>query len=220
MKRRSTFQSKRAQIRIRRLLALLKGAEKPLPSVTIAEKLHCDTSLVTEYIRHLKKEPRLVRIADYDVVNGTKRALYALGAEADAPMTRQSNGERYALVKNDPARRQRRNELARKRAKEKRAALKPDQRQRDRRVYDPPLEQQIPSLLEKMPGYTTEQIAQRLNANERAVQRVVQRLRKAGTVQRAANSTMKAHQWELPHRPMAAVPRIRKPQGVFAALGL
>jgi predicted transcriptional regulator len=215
MIRNTTFQSKRAQIRIERLLALLAG--QTLPASTIAEKLYCDQSMATEYLRHLRSEPnRRVRIAGYDVINGTKRPLYGLGSEPDAPMTRKTNVERHAAVRADPARLERRRELSRQSYSRRRAQIP---RQRDRRVYDPPLPDQVLALLGKMPGYTTEQIAQRLDANQRAVQLVVQKLRREGKVRRAEASTMKAYQWETPGRPMAAVPKVPR-QTIFAALGI
>jgi len=215
MKRNTTFQSKRAEIRIKRLLALLEG--RTLPASDLAEKLHCDQSLVTEYLRHLREEPnRRVRIAGHDVVNGTKRPLYGIGGEPDEPMTRKTNQERYADVVADPKRLERRREICRETYARRRAKTP---RQRDRRTYDPPLPDQVLGLLGKMPGYTTEQIAQRLDANERAVQLVVQRLRREGKVRRAEASTMKAYQWETPDRPMAAVPRVAR-QTIFAALGI
>jgi hypothetical protein len=92
-------------------------------------------------------------------------------------------------------------------------------RQRDRRTYDPPLPQQVLALVEKMPGYTTEQIAYRLDANLRAVITAVRSLAKEGEIQRAKNSTMKAYQWEAPARPMARVPKVAR-QSIFGALGL
>lgn len=215
MKRNTTFQSKRAQIRIGRLLALLDG--RMLPASDLAAHLYCDQSLVTEYLRHLREEPnRRVRIAGYDVVNGTKRPLYGLGSKPDAPMTRKTNKERHAAVKSDPKRLERRREVCRESYWRRREKIP---RQRDRRVYDPPLPDQVLGLLGKMPGYTTEQIAQRLDANQRAVQLVVQRLRREGKVQRAAASTMKAYQWEIPGRPMSAVPKVSR-QTIFAALGI
>jgi hypothetical protein len=196
------------------MLELLKG--QTLPASAIAKKLYCDQSLVTEYLRHLRAAPRRVRIADYEVVNGTKRPLYGLGSEPDAPMTRKTNKERHAAVRADPKRLERRREVCRE-AYARRRAKTP--RQRDRRTYDPPLPDQVLDLLGKMPGYTTEQIAQRLEANQRAVQLVVQRLRREGKVQRAEAGTMKAYQWETPNRPMTAVPKFA-PQTIFAALGI
>ena len=215
MKRNTTFQSKRAQRRIERLLELLVGQN--LPACTLAEKLHCDQSMVTEYLRYLREEPnRRVRVAGHDVVNGTKRPLYGLGSEPDAPMTRKTNKERHAAVKSDPVRLERRREVCRESYWRRRAKTP---RQRDRRVYDPPLPEQVLGLLGKMPGYTTEQIAQRLDANQRAVQLVVQRLRLEGKVRRAEASTTKAYQWETPERPMTPVPKVLR-QTIFAALGI
>jgi DNA-binding MarR family transcriptional regulator len=216
--RRSTFQSKRAQIRIKRLLALLE--DRTLSSSEIAKKLYCDQSLVTEYLRHLRTGPsRRARIADYEVVNGTKRALYGLGSEPDAPLTRQTNQERYAKVQADPVKYERHLTKARDLHRRKRATVPPEQRQRDRRIYEPPLPVQVVDLLKRMPGCTNEQIADRLQANERAVQRVTQRLSKTGAIQRAKASTMKKWQWETPDRPMAFVPRVAR-QTIFAALGI
>lgn len=215
MIRRTTFKSKRAQIRIERLLALLEG--RMLPSVTIAELLHCDQSLATEYIRHLKAEPRRVRVAGHETVNGVKRALYGLGDGPDEPMTRQTNQERYAKVQADPVKYERHLTKARDLHRRKRAAVPLERRQRDRRVYDPPLEVQVLELIKRMPGYTNEQIANRLPANERAVQRVTRRLKNAGAIQRAKASTMKTWQWEVPERPMTATPRVA-PQPWFASL--
>jgi biotin operon repressor len=214
MKRNTTFQSKRAQIRIERLLALL--AEGNMSSAALAGKLYCHQTLVAEYIRYLRREPRRVRIADYEIINGTKIRLYGLGDAPDTPMRQMTNSERHARLKADPER------LKRCRQRERQAyahwrAQTP--RQRDRRVYNPPLEDQVLGLLGKMPGYTTEQIAQRLDANQRAVQLVVQRLRREGKVRRAVASTMKMYQWEIPERPMAAVPKVA-PQSIFAALGI
>ena len=215
MKRNPTYQSKRARIRIERLLGLLDG--QTLSARDLAARLYCDQSLVTEYLRYLRQEPnRRVRIAGHDVVNGTKRPLYGLGSEPDEPMTRKTNQERHAAVRNDPKRLERRRELCRE-SYQRRRERPP--RQRDRRVYDPPLPVQVLGLLERMPGYTTEQIAQRLEANQRAVQLVVQRLRREGKVLRAEASTMKAYQWEIPSRPMTAVPKVA-PQSIFAALGI
>lgn len=214
--RKSTFQSKRAQIRIKRLLALLEG--QTLPASTIAEKLHCDRSLVTEYLRHLRAEPnRRARITGYDVVNGTRRPFYGLGIEPDAPMTRQTNQERYAKVQADPVKYELHLTKARDLHRIKRAAVPPELRQRDRRIYEPPLEVQIVDLLSRMPGCTNKQIASRLEANERAVQLVTRRLSKAGEIQRAKVSTMKKWQWEVPDRPMTPVPKV-KAQSWFGAL--
>jgi hypothetical protein len=215
MIRRATFKSNRAQIRIARLLVLLEGCM--LPSAALAELLHCDQSLATEYLRHLRAAPRRVRVAGYETVNGVKRALYGLGDAPDEPMTRMTGRERYAKVQADPEKYELHLTKARDLHRRKRAAVPPEQRQRDRRIYDPPLEIQIVDLLNRMPGCTNEQIASRLDANQRAVQRVTQRLSKAGAIQRAKASTMKKWQWEVPDRPMTATPRVT-PQPWFAAL--
>jgi hypothetical protein len=214
--RNCTFQSERAKRRIDRILAALDG--QMLPASALAAKVYCDQSLVTEYLRYLRAEPdRRARIAGYDIINGTRRPLYGLGSEPDAPMTRQTNQERYARVQADPEKYERHLTKARERHQRIRAAVPAEQRQRDRRTYDPPLEIQIVDLLGRMPGCTNEQIADRLQANQRAVQRVTQRLRKSGEIQRAKATTMKTWQWEVPERPMTATPRV-KPQPWFAAL--
>lgn len=215
MRHQSTFKTYRAQIRIERLLAHLEG--RMLPASTLAELMHCDQSLVTEYLRYLRSEPRRVRIAGSEIVNGVRRVLYGLGSEPDVPMPRMTNKERYARLQSDHEKYERHLAATRDLRRRKRAAVPPEQRQRDRRTYDPPLDVQIVDLLTRMPGCTTEQVANRLEANERAVQRAMQQLSKAGTIQRAKGSTMKKWQWELPDRPMTPTPRI-KPQKWFSVL--
>jgi hypothetical protein len=217
VKRNVTFQSKRAQLRIIRLLELL--ADGMLPARTLAEKLHCDQSGVTEYLRYLGAEPRRVRVAGYEVVNGTKRRLYGLGAEPDEPMTAKTNQERYAAVLADPVRLQRTRELSRARHRQRRDAVPLEHRKRNRLRMDQSLEPRILSILAECPGYTVDQLAAKMSAGERSTRTAVEKLRAAGTIQRSANAKGKKHRYETPGKPMPA-PLITKPQGAFAALGI
>lgn len=217
MRRNTTFQSKRAQIRIARILNLLEG--QMLSSQALAENLHCHQSGVTDYIKHLKSTtPRQVRIADYEVVNGCKRALYALGSEPDAPMTTQTNQEKWAKVKAKPEVYAKSLESRRKSAARIRAT-KP--KLRDRRNYDPPLPVQVNELVVKKAGYTIPEIAVMLDASERAVIRAVNQLREQGLVRRAKNGMSKKFRWESPANPLPKfVEQPIQKQGIFSALGL
>ena len=220
-KRNVTFTSARAQIRIERILAALAGG--PMSTTELSSAVHLDRSAITDYLAHLMKEPRRVRIAEYRTVrgpkNGNRQPVYALGAEPDAPRERMSNVERWERVKADPQAYA--NSLASRREHHRRAraAVPPELRQRDRRVYDPPLEQQIPELLAQVPGYTTRQLAAKLDANLKSTITALGKLRKAGAVRRAETGTLKEYQWEVPARPLPA-PIITKSQGIFAALGV
>lgn len=221
MIRNATFTSARAGLRIARIIEVL--AQGPMTTIAIADAIHCDRSAVTEYLRHLmSQEPRQVRIADYETIsgecNGSKRPLYALGAEPDAPLTKQSNQEKWAKVRADPEKYEASLKSRRESARRTRAK-KAEVHQRDRRVYDPPLPQQVAELVESMPGYTTPQIAEKLGANERAVIRVIAKLRTAGAIRRAEHWRTKEYRWETPINPMPA-PVVAKQQGIFAALGL
>lgn len=215
MKRNVTFQSARAQLRIARLLELL--ADGMLPARALAEKLHCDQSGVTEYLRHLGAEPRRVRVAGYEVVNGTKRRLYGLGAEPDEPMTAKTNKERYAAVLADPVRLQRTRELSRARHRQRRDAVPLEQRKRNRLRMDQALEPRILAILAECPGYTVDQLAAKMSVGERSTRTAVEKLRAAGSIQRSSNATGKKHRYEVPEKPLPA-PVASKPQLWFAAL--
>lgn len=212
------FTSTRGQMRVARVLKSLEAG--PLRSAEIAKLVFCDVSLVLAVIKHLKAEPQRVFIFDYPVIDGQKVPLYALGSEPDAVRTRRTKQEHYAIRRADPEKHAKTLAQDRARRRAARAALPASEKLRDRRVYDPPLDQQILTLLE-VPGYTMSQMAAKLDANPRSIQTAIRKLRKEGKAQRAANGTKKEWQWELCTRPLPApIVSVRKPQGIFAALGL
>lgn len=212
------FKSTRGQKRVERVLKALEAG--PLRATTIAERVYCDPSFVRAVIRHLKAEPRRVYIYEYNVIDGQKVPFYALGDKPDAPRTRRTSQENYAARWADEEKYKAYREAERDRRRAIREALPACENIRDRRIYNPPLDQQIMALLE-VPGYTMSEMAKRLDANLRSIQTAMRKLRLAGKAQRATNGTKKEWQWELRTKPLPApVVKILKPQGIFAALGL
>lgn len=214
-----TFTSKRAQVRIERILKELRWGA--LSAADLAEKVHCDHSMVTAYLAHLMDEPRRVRIESHEVINGCKRPLYGIGNGPDAPLTVQTNVEKWLKVKADPVKYAKSLESRKQSYRRRRALVPPEQRQRCRRVYDPPLPVQVEELLNKRAGYTVEQITTALDASEKSVMKAVRTLVKEGKVRRAVHSKNKAFQYETPNNPMPKpldIPKTK--QGIFAALGL
>lgn len=201
-----TFKSKRAQLRIERILEVLQAG--PLSSADLALAVHCDRSAIYDYLAHLMAEPRRVRIFDHPAATDAKIAArvprYALGSEPDAELVPLTPADYRASVKNDPQRLARRQQTDRDRMRRKRAAVPIEERVRDRRVYDPPLEEQIHALLNTSPGYDRPKITARLGANERAVQRALRALVASGRVRRAEHGTGKTWKWETPENPVPA----------------
>lgn len=217
MKRNLNFKSQRAQRRINRILEVLKDG--PMLARTIADAVHCHRSMVTDYLTHLMDEPRRVRIADYWIIGKRKAPCYGLGSDPNEESTPMTHAERWAAVKADPVRYAAALESRKRAHKKKREKMGP--KLRDRRVYVPPLPEQVLSLLLEVPGYTTPQMAIKLDANERAVRTAVSQLKKGGKIRRAQNSTMKEYQWETLEKPMPApLAKTMKPQTIFSALGL
>lgn len=86
MTRAPDFQGSRSERQIARILAAL--ADGPKTMQQIADRLHLTRAAVHIYIKHLRNEPRRVRIAGYQR-NGVKPFnLYALGSEPDMPFVR------------------------------------------------------------------------------------------------------------------------------------
>jgi len=217
MHRNIKFTSVRAQRRIARILQEL--ANGPLPALWLAHKVHCDHSMVTDYLQHLMAEPRQVRVVGYEVVNGCKRPLYGLGVDPDEPNKVQDNTERWQKVKADPVKYSASLESRREHHRRKRALVPMEERKRDRRVYDPPLIEQVETLVAERPGFTRLQIADELDANERAVMRVLQQLMKAEKIRPCAHGNRKAHQYETADKPLPPPPAFPKqPQNPFSAL--
>ena len=217
MKDRLTFRSKRAQLRIARLLELL--ADGMLPARTLSEKMHCDHSMVTQYLGHLGAEPRRVRVAGHDVINGTKRPLYGLGSEPDEAVTTKTKSERYAEILADPVRLQHVRERSMERHRMKRDAVPIEQRKRNRLRKDQALEPRILQILSESPGYSVDKLAAKMGVGERSTRTAIEKLRAAGHVQRATGARSKKHLFETPEKPLAP-PVVTKPQGIFAALGI
>lgn len=217
MHRKVTFTSVRAQKRIARILQEL--AHGALPAAWLANKVHCDHSMVTDYLQHLMAEPRRVRIVGHEVINGSKRPLYGLGNAPDAPNTVQKNNERWAKVKADPVKYSASLESRKEHHRRKRALVPMEERIRDRRVYDPPLIEQVEMLVAERPGFTRLQIAEELDANERAVMRVLQQLMKEEKVRPCVHGNRKAHQYETMDKPLPPPPELpKRPQNPFSAL--
>lgn len=216
--RKVTFQSERAQLRIARLIEILRG--RKLSCTQILAELHCDRSLATEYLRHLRHDkPRRVRIAGYAIIDGSRIPMYQLGNRPDAPLTCKTNEERYARVKADPALYAAHIENARARHRAIRDAVPIEKRQRNRLTKDEALEPRILALLAKHPGYSLVQMATLMDVGERSTRTALKKLKDSGQVQRADNASSKEWRYELPDNPLQAPMRI-KPQGIFAALGL
>jgi hypothetical protein len=217
MHRNTTFTSARAQRRISRILQEL--AHGALPAVWLANKVHCDHSMITDYLQYLMAPPRRVRIVGHEVVNGSKRPLYGLGSDADVPNTVQTNQEKWEKVKSDPVKYSASLESRKEHHRRKRALVPMEERKRDRRVYNPPLIEQVEMLVSERPGFTRLQIAEQLDANERAVMLVLQKLMKAEKVRPCIYGNRKAHQYETVDRPLPPPPEIPKvAQNPFSAL--
>lgn len=213
----ATFNTKRSLLRIERILKIMEGRQMSAKQITAA--LFCDQSLTTEYLRHLRSEPRRVRICKYDVIEGCRVPLYELGTEPDAPMTRKSGAQKHAEMKADPVRYARYLERERKNRKAKRDAVPVEKRQRKRLCLHERLEPRILKILAECPGYTTPQLAEKMKVGERSTRTAVDKLKKSGQIQRAVNAHTKMYCYELPTKPVP--PRVApRPQSIFAALGL
>lgn len=219
-----TFASARALRKIERILTALKDGM--LSAGDLAAKLHADHSGVTDYLAHLMREPRRVRIAGYSIVRhpnggGSRQPLYGLGSEPDAPSAPATNAERWQRVKADPARLEQATRRNRERNRRLRDAVPPEQRQRRRLCKDEALEPRILELLNEAPGYSQAQFAARFQVSERSVRTAICKLRATGAIRRAANATSKEHRYETPDnplpRPLAAG---QHKHGPFAALGI
>lgn len=219
MPRNVTFQSERARLRIERLLAILQG--RVLSCQEICAELFCDASLTTEYLRHLRAEPRRVRIARVDIVDGCRVPMYEIGTAPDAGLKRMTNQERNAKMKADPVRYARYIERERKKRKAYRAALPAEQRQRVRLFKDEDPVPRIVALLSERPGYDLLQIADKLNVGERSIRTAIRKLRLSGEVRLCEHATGKKHRYELPSNPLPAPLAYGQPKhSIFAALGL
>lgn len=218
---RYTFTSVRALTRIQRILDLLKGG--PMTTREVGEALYMDQTMASAYLRFLMFAPRRVYICGYRIVGKRSAPMFALGDLPNARPTRQTNKERWAKVKADPVKYAKSLESRRNVHRRKREQIPLEQRQRDRRVYDPPLHVQVIDLLGQFPGYTGKQMAARLDANARSIRSVLSELRREGKIQRSPHGTGKEYAWELPHKPLPA-PLSRtlgiKPQSWAAALGV
>lgn len=211
-----TFKTERSLIRIKRITEILRG--RKLSSREISAELHCDVSMTTEYLRHMRHDkPRRVRICGY--VNNSKTPLYQLGNKADEPMTPKTKKQKYEEIKADPARYNR--ILARGRARNKalRDAVPVEKRQRIRLRKEDDAENRIVELLDKNPGCSLAMIAAKLEIRERSVLTLLRKLKTSGLVQRVPNTLSRVWLYQLPSRPVPEPLRIR-PQGIFAALGL
>lgn len=220
MKRhRMTFNSERGKLRLARILALLENG--PMATREIAAALHMDRSGVTDYLAHLMRDPRRVRIAEYHTIsgaiNGNRQPLYGLGAEPDVPLTRIDNVERWNRVKAKPQLYAKSLEDRKKHHRRKRDAVPPELRKRERRRLDEPLEPLILALLAEVPGYDTTQIAVKLRAGKRSVRTALEKLRAAGSVRVAANASSKAYRFERPDNPLPPPLAAGQPKHSWAA---
>lgn len=218
---RYTFNSERAHIRIQRILDLLNGG--PMSTREVGETLHMDQTMASAYLRFLMFAPRRVYICGYRIVGKRSAPLYALGDLPNAKPTRQTNKERWARVKADPVKYAKSLESRRNVHRRKREQIPIELRARDRRVFDPPLCQQIVALLEEVPGYTCSQIAAKMDISLHTVRTSIDKLRRDGKIQRVTHGSGKEYQWEVPHKPLPA-PLSKtlgiKPQSWAAALGV
>lgn len=73
-------------------------ADGPMNTKALAEKLHLSRTIILKYLHQLGQEPRLVRVSGYDDRHGRPAPIYALGSEADEVFVRQADRPRPGRV--------------------------------------------------------------------------------------------------------------------------
>jgi hypothetical protein len=125
-----TFTSELAEQFIQRLLAALeKTGNNETRGLTRAEleaALFASKSRIVEYVRHLRKVKRIYICGYVDMENGGRVPRYFVGNHQDAkPLGKKTDAERWAIIKADPEKHDRRKARLRADNVRNRARVKP-----------------------------------------------------------------------------------------------